>query len=160
MASTKDQLLTNLRDAARHLNATDKPELAKTVAGLLEDRGWVLLRMAVEDDRTAKNFPISINKVLHDRVKKASEAAGRDLTQDVVEGLRAFIDGGFSPAGYPRRGTGESGSTTMNVRLPDDLQTSFAEVAEARQAELGYKTTIGHVVKAYLAHKYTEQPAK
>lgn len=159
VASKNEQLLTDLRATADHLRSTDKPTLADTVEDLLAPGGWGRLRRAVEADTTAKNFNISIDKAAHVRYQAASEAAGSNLSADVVEGLRAFIDGDFSPANYPRRSAGSGSSTYLNARLADDLRSDFEGAVEARANELGFKTTIGHVVKAYLAHKYA-QPAK
>ncbi|MFI0929647.1 hypothetical protein ACH4TP_37850 [Streptomyces sp. NPDC021012] len=159
MATKSEKLLTNLRTISTRLREEDEPDLAGTVESLLEPTGWGALRRAIEAESKGDKgdaFPIGIQPDLHEKYKALSP----NLTKDVIEGLTAFIDGTFSPAGYPRRGaTGSAKKASLNVRLPAELKESFAAAAEARKAELGYTTTIGHVAKAWLAHKYA-QPAQ
>ncbi|MFC9736121.1 hypothetical protein ACFWG5_34825 [Streptomyces hydrogenans] len=154
VATAREKLLTDLRAASAHLRATDAPELADTVDTLLTPAGWGQLRRAVEPDTDNRNEMIRLSEAAHRHYEQAATAAGSTLTADVSEGLRAFADGSFSPAGYPRREAGSRAQSHMNVRIADDLRADFAAAVTARTTELGYKTTIGHVAKAWLAHKY------
>ncbi|MFE7547006.1 hypothetical protein [Streptomyces gardneri] len=162
VASTPNKLRTDLRAASQHLRDTGAPALARTVDSLLDPTGWEQLRRATgSDSTTARNVPIPINADLRATYQQAAEAAGSNLTSDVLEGLRAFIDGEFSPAGYPRRnpGTPDTG-TFLNVRIPESIQEAVKATAEERKDAIGFKTTLNHVAKAWLAHKYAQQPAK
>lgn len=153
------QLLADLRTASTRLREENEPELAGAVESLLEPTGWGALRRAIEAESKGDKgdlFSVGIQPDLHEKYRAASP----NLTKDIIEGLTAFIDGTFSPAGYPRRGaTGSAKKASLNFRLPNELKESFAAAAEARAGELGYTTTIGHVAKAWLANKYA-QPAK
>ncbi len=80
-------------------------------------------------------------------------------TTDVIDAMTAFITGEFSPADYPRRAKGTGAATYINLRMTDEFKQLFDDAAKLREAELGYVTTIGHVVKAYLAEKY-DKPAE
>ncbi|MFH8581657.1 hypothetical protein [Streptomyces zaomyceticus] len=159
VTSKDKQLLTDLRAAADHLRAKEAPELGDVVAGLLAPDGWVRLRKAFYADSIPPNMSISVNSEEKAWYQAAAKAAGRDLTTDVITGLRAFIDGEFSPVNYPRRSNDSSGNTTLNVRVSTDLRAEVKDAIEAREAEVG-KTTIGHVVRAWLAHTYISSDTK
>ncbi|MGW5003213.1 hypothetical protein ACWEP8_36795 [Streptomyces hydrogenans] len=159
MATAPKKLIADLTAASNKLRDVGAPELADTVDSLLTPAGWGQLRRAVEPSTDNRNEMIRIGEAAHRHYEQAATAAGSTLTADVSEGLRAFADGTFSPAGYPRREAGSKAQSHMNVRIADDLRAAFAAAVTARTTELGYKTTIGHVAKAWLAHKYP-LPAK
>jgi hypothetical protein len=157
MATKTEKLLTDIRAAADHLRATDAPDLADTIDGLLGPSGWQDLRRALSPARP--NEPIFMDAQDLDAYQAAAEAADTNLSAVVTEGLRAFIAGDFSPAAYPRRGKSSGASRNLNFRLSAELRESFKQAAADRKDELGYVTTIGHVAKAWLAQTFP-QPAK
>lgn len=157
MATKSEKLLTDIRAAAQKLRETDAPDLADTIDGLLGPSGWQDLRRALSPARP--NEPIFIDAEALAAYQEAAAAAGTNLSVVVTAGLRAFIDGNFSPATYPRRSKSSGPSRNLNFRLSAELREEFKQAAAARKDELGYVTTIGHVAKAWLATMYP-QPAK
>ncbi|MFC7794557.1 hypothetical protein [Streptomyces cinereoruber] len=155
MPTKSEKLLADLQAASKHLRDTDAPALADTVDSLLAPKGWGQLRRAVEAENTPPSTSFSIGKTLKVRYQQASKTAGSNLTDDATEGLEKLIAGEFSPASYPRRQAGSGEETHLNVRIPADLKAEAAQVAKQT-----YGTTLGHVVKAYLAHKYPAPPAE
>lgn len=159
VASKSEKLLADIRAAADHLRATDAPDLADTINGLLTPSGWQNLRRATSPGDP--NEPISMNAQDLDAYQAAAEAADTTLSAVVTEGLRAFIAGDFSPAAYPRRVRNSSASRrNLNFRLSAELREEFKQAAAARKDELGYVTTIGHVAKAWLATTYRKSAWK
>ena len=142
VALPRKDLVTNLRAASDKLRASNSPQLADTVDELLQPGGWAKLRRAIEPV-TLVTKPLKLSVEDRDHYLAASTAAGSSLTEDAVEGLRAFVAGTFSTEGHPRRTTGGGPFVTTSFRVPEDL---------LQQIDAGVR--IGYVVKAWLARKY------
>jgi hypothetical protein len=90
---------------------------------------------------------------LRDRVRAAQQAAGNTVTDDVEEGLAAYLDGTYAPVAL--LWTAEQLGDMVNIKMNpnDDLYeqaTTKGKADRLRPAQ---------VALAYLLHKYGIDPA-
>ncbi|MFI1161334.1 hypothetical protein [Streptomyces sioyaensis] len=146
-----------LAAASEKLKALNEEQLADAVAYALTDNyADAAIYHRREKTRKTPNMPIGSTKAVREHLHAAAEAAGTNLNAAANEGLRAFLDGTFTPQRAERAAYGSvtDEAANINVRLDKDLSAQARKRCKALADELGWKPNLTQVIKQYLLLKF------
>ncbi|MFE1230264.1 hypothetical protein [Streptomyces sp. NPDC058745] len=155
MTAKDDNLLARLTAASARLKEVGSADLAAAVDEAIAPAGWGKIRRAVEGDTGNPTLNVRMPEELKARIVAAAAAAGNELPDDIVEALRRFADGSFSPAApvRARRGSAQK-STNLSARIDPAIRERAEAAAADRAGDLGYTATATSIVTAWLVEKY------